>query len=58
MLARDATDISVGTIVRALERGMKLADGRCAMRGNCRLSGILAEALEAFLAGARPLHPS
>lgn len=51
VLARDAADISIGAVVRALERGMKLADcGRCALRGNCRLSGILAEALEAFLA--------
>ncbi|WP_408588208.1 RrF2 family transcriptional regulator [Novosphingobium sp.] len=50
-LARPANEIVVGKVVRALERGMKLADcGRCALRGGCGLSGVLAEALEAFLA--------
>ncbi|MCW1382225.1 Rrf2 family transcriptional regulator [Novosphingobium sp. KCTC 2891] len=50
-LARPAAAITVGEVVRALERGMKLADcARCALRDNCGLSGVLAEALEAFLA--------
>lgn len=50
-LAREATDIRVGDVVRALERGMRLADcGGCALRADCGLSGVLAEALEAFMA--------
>lgn len=50
-LARPADAINVGAVVRALERGMKLADcARCALRADCTLSGVLAEALEAFLA--------
>lgn len=49
-LARPAGEISVGAVVRQLERGMKLADcARCVLRHDCRLSCVLAEALEAFL---------
>ena len=51
MLARPASQIRVGEVVRALEHGMKLADcGRCILRADCRLSCVLVEALGAFLA--------
>lgn len=50
-LARPAEEISVGQVVRALERGMQLADcARCALQGDCNTSPLLAEALAAFLA--------
>jgi Rrf2 family nitric oxide-sensitive transcriptional repressor len=50
-LARPADRITVGEVVRALERGMKLADcSTCALRADCGLSGVLAQALEAFMA--------
>lgn len=49
-LARDAADIRVGDVVRRLERGLRLADcANCALKADCALSGVLAEALEAFL---------
>ncbi len=49
-LARPAGEIGIGKVVRALERGMKLADcGRCRLKGGCGLSGVLADALDAFL---------
>lgn len=49
-LARPATEIRVGDVVRKLERGMRLADcARCALKADCALSTVLAEALEAFL---------
>lgn len=50
-LARPAEEISVGQVVRALERGMQLADcTSCALQGDCNTSPLLAEALAAFLA--------
>jgi Rrf2 family nitric oxide-sensitive transcriptional repressor len=50
-LARPAADISLGEVVRAMERGMRIADcAGCALRDDCGTSGILAEALAAFLA--------
>ncbi|MDR2856274.1 MAG: Rrf2 family transcriptional regulator [Novosphingobium sp.] len=50
-LARPAGEITIGQVVRVLERAMQLADcGRCALRGDCSTSGFLAEALAAFLA--------
>lgn len=50
-LARPAAEITVGQIVRALEPGLKLADcATCRIRGGCALSGMLAEALAAFMA--------
>jgi len=50
-LARKPEDISVGEVVRALERGMRIADcANCALRDDCSTSGMLAEALAAFLA--------
>ncbi|KPF81592.1 MAG: Rrf2 family transcriptional regulator [Sphingomonadales bacterium] len=49
-LARPAEHIAVGEVVRTLEKGMRLADcATCALRADCALSGVLAEALEAFL---------
>lgn len=49
-LARPAEQIAVGEVVRTLEKGMRLADcATCALRADCALSGVLAEALEAFL---------
>ena len=49
-LARPASEIGVGDVVRKLERGMRLADcARCALKADCALSSVLAEALEAFL---------
>lgn len=49
-LGRPATEISVGEVVRKLERGMRLADcARCALKADCALSCVLAKALEAFL---------
>lgn len=50
-LARPPKDITVGEVVRALERGMQLADcAGCALSGDCNTSPLLAEALAAFLA--------
>ena len=50
-LARPPEEVSVGAVVRALERGMQLADcGNCALMGDCNTSPLLAEALAAFLA--------
>ena len=50
-LAQAAEDITVGEVVRALERGMELADcASCALNDDCNASPLLAEALAAFLA--------
>jgi Rrf2 family nitric oxide-sensitive transcriptional repressor len=50
-LARPPEEITVGQVVRALERGMQLADcAHCELRHDCSTSGLLAEALAAFLA--------
>jgi Rrf2 family nitric oxide-sensitive transcriptional repressor len=50
-LARAPEDIGVGEVVRVLERGLRIADcANCALRDDCATSGILAEALAAFLA--------
>jgi len=50
-LARPPEDIRVGEVVRTLERGLRLADcAHCELRDDCATSGLLAEALEAFLA--------
>ena len=67
-LARRASEIRVGEVVRALESGFRLADcAHCELRGDCTTSGLLAEALEAFLAvldaktlaeAARPGRPA
>jgi len=50
-LARPATEISVGEIVRALEPNLRLAAcANCALRSDCGTSSVLARALAAFLA--------
>lgn len=50
-LARPPEEIIVGEVVRTLERGMRLADcASCELRHDCTTSGILAEALAAFMA--------
>lgn len=49
-LACSPEDITIGAVVRALERGMRLADcASCQMRGDCSTSALLAQALAAFL---------
>ncbi len=50
-LARAPEDIRLGDVVRALEPGLRLADcGNCALRDDCTTSGVLVDALGAFLA--------
>lgn len=50
-LARAPEEIVVGQVVRALERGMQLADcAGCALQGDCNTNPLLADALAAFLA--------
>ena len=50
-LARLPAELTVGEVVRALEPGMRMADcGRCELRFDCATSGVLDEALAAFLA--------
>jgi len=54
-LARPATDINIGVVVRRTEPDLALApcfcDGAtCAIRTDCVLAGVLHEALAAFLA--------
>jgi Rrf2 family transcriptional regulator, nitric oxide-sensitive transcriptional repressor len=50
-LARRPEEITVGEVVRVLERGLQLADcAGCALRDDCSASPMLAEALAAFLA--------
>jgi Rrf2 family transcriptional regulator, nitric oxide-sensitive transcriptional repressor len=52
-LAREATEIKIGDVIRKAERGSALVEcmrqgGGCAINGPCGLTGILAEAQEAF----------
>jgi Rrf2 family transcriptional regulator, nitric oxide-sensitive transcriptional repressor len=50
-LARPAADISVGEVVRRTEEGFELVDcGSCVIAPACGLTGVLAEALTAFMA--------
>lgn len=50
-LARAPRELSLGEVVRVLEPGMRLADcANCALRFDCATSGVLNEALAAFLA--------
>lgn len=55
-LAKPATEIRVGAVVRLLEQGQVLAEcfrpdgGACCFSPGCRLTGRLARAREAFLA--------
>jgi Rrf2 family nitric oxide-sensitive transcriptional repressor len=53
MLARKAEDINIGAVIREAEKGSGLVecmrnDSACAIDGPCGLTGILAEAQEAF----------
>ena len=49
-LALPPEDIRIGAVVRALEPGLRLADcASCELRTDCTTSGLLAEALAAFL---------
>lgn len=50
-LAKPPEEISVGLVVRHGESGLNLADcGSCIIAPSCGLTGVLAEALVAFLA--------
>ncbi|HUD92771.1 Rrf2 family transcriptional regulator [Sphingobium sp.] len=50
-LAKLPTEIRIGAVVRHSEPDMKMADcSNCAIRPACGLSGVLAEATNAFLA--------
>ena len=50
-LARPAEKINVGAVVRGAEEGFDLADcGSCVIAPACGLSGVLNEALAAFMA--------
>ena len=50
-LARPADKINVGQVVRQTEQGFELADcGSCVIAPACGLSGVLNEALAAFMA--------
>ena len=50
-LARSPEAINVGAVVRHTEEGFELVEcGSCAIAPACRLSGVLGEALAAFLA--------
>jgi len=53
-LAREAAAISIGDVVRRMERGMELVecfghDSHCLLTPNCKLKNVLGNALEAFL---------
>lgn len=49
-LARPAAEINVGQLVRHTEAGFMLADcAHCPIAPACRLTGIFAEAIQAFL---------
>jgi len=54
-LARPASEILVGEVVRRMETDFALVEcfgdgSRCLLTSHCRLRGVLADALEAFLA--------
>jgi len=50
-LARAAGDINVGEVVRHTEEGFELVDcGSCVIAPACGLTGVLGEALAAFMA--------
>nr|WP_047165933.1 Rrf2 family transcriptional regulator [Sphingomonas sp. Y57] len=49
-LARPATEITVGEVVRRTEEGFQLADcSGCALSPACGLTGVLAEAMQAMM---------
>jgi Rrf2 family nitric oxide-sensitive transcriptional repressor len=55
-LARDPAEVRIGAVVRMLEDDLRLVDclgegpASCVLAGACRLTGALAQALEAFFA--------
>ncbi|MDR5653792.1 RrF2 family transcriptional regulator [Ruixingdingia sedimenti] len=55
-LARDAAEISVGSVMRAMEGDLPFTEcfagggNTCPLSGSCRLSCVLADAVEAFYA--------
>ena len=50
-LGRAAEDINLGALIRATEDGFELVDcGRCVVAPACGVTGVLGEALGAFLA--------
>lgn len=50
-LVRAPAELTVGEVVRSLEPGMRLADCEsCGLRFDCATSGVLGQALAAFLA--------
>jgi Rrf2 family nitric oxide-sensitive transcriptional repressor len=50
-LARPAGEINIGEVVRHTEEGFDLADcGSCIIAPACALTGVLNEALDAFMA--------
>lgn len=50
-LAQRPEEIRIGDVVRALEPGLRLANcSNCELRTNCSTSGLLADALAAFMA--------
>ncbi len=50
-LARPATEIMIGAVVRHTEESFDLVDcGSCVIARACSLTGVLAEAMRAFLA--------
>jgi len=50
-LARPSADITLGEVVRAVEKGMRLVDcSTCKLRHGCAASSIMARAMAAFLA--------
>ncbi|MGE0775162.1 MAG: Rrf2 family transcriptional regulator [Sphingomonadaceae bacterium] len=49
-LARDATEISVGEVVRHTEEGLQLANcSECSLSPACGLTGVLAQGMAAML---------
>ena len=53
-LAREPEQITIGAVVRRMERGLELVEcfgehNTCVLNPACRLKGVLGEALEAFL---------
>ena len=50
-LARPASEIIVGDVIRSTEKGFALADcGKCGLAPACGMTSVLNEAVEAFLA--------
>ena len=54
-LGKDPADINIGALIRYTEEDMNIVEcfgskeGRCALKEECRFSGVMEEALQAFL---------